>query len=62
MILSEGISLHFISSFLAGFVAVCIGSPFDVLKSRIMDGKISKEGHKIPYKSVLEAFGSLSSE
>ncbi|KAJ2159372.1 hypothetical protein GGF46_003075 [Coemansia sp. RSA 552] len=47
---SEGLPLHFSASFLAGFVATTITSPFDVVKTRIMNA-----GPKSPYKSLPQA-------
>jgi len=35
--MSEGYFLHFICAFSAGFTACCIGSPFDVMKTRMMN-------------------------
>lgn len=58
---SEGFSLYFSCSFLAGFCAVLVGSPFDVLKSRMMDGKLI-DGKKVMYNSIGEAVGSLFKE
>jgi solute carrier family 25 uncoupling protein 8/9 len=34
--MEDGVPLHLISGLGAGFVAVCVGSPVDVVKSRIM--------------------------
>lgn len=34
--LKEGIPLHILSGLGAGFFAVCVGSPVDVIKSRMM--------------------------
>lgn len=31
--------LHFICAFAAGFTATCFGSPFDVVKTRVMQDK-----------------------
>jgi len=57
----EGIGLYFSCSFLAGFCAVVVGSPFDVLKSRMMDGKIV-DGKKVMYGGIGEAVSSLAKE
>lgn len=35
----DGFPLYFISSAAAGFMAILIGLPFDVIKSTLMDGK-----------------------
>ncbi|PIA15103.1 putative mitochondrial dicarboxylate carrier [Coemansia reversa NRRL 1564] len=47
---SEGMPLHFSASFLAGFVATTITSPFDVVKTRIMNA-----GPVSPYKNLAHA-------
>lgn len=57
----EGIPLYFTCSFFAGFIAVLCGSPFDVIKSRMMDGKVVN-GKKMLYGSIFEAVGSLFRE
>jgi len=54
-ILSDGLPLHFLSSGSAGFIATCISSPFDVIKSNIMSGKKLPDGTRVPFKSMLEA-------
>ena len=46
---------------MAGFCAVLVGSPFDVVKSRMMDGRIV-DGKKVMYNSIGEAVGSLFKE
>ena len=53
--------LYFISSFCAGFCAVLCGSPFDVIKSRMMDGKIVGN-KKVLYNSIGEAVQTLFKE
>lgn len=58
-LMSEGLGLHFLSSAGAGFLAVLIGSPADVLKSVVMDGKKLPDGTKVPYSSLGEALGSV---
>ena len=58
---TEGIPLYFTCSFFAGFCAVLCGSPFDVIKSRMMDGKLVN-GKKVLYNSIFEAVGSLYKE
>ncbi|KAJ2806875.1 Mitochondrial dicarboxylate transporter [Coemansia guatemalensis] len=47
---AEGMPLHFSASFLAGFVATTITSPFDVVKTRIMNA-----GPASPYKNLAHA-------
>lgn len=45
---------HCISAFTAGFAATCIGSPFDVVKTRVMQGGIAADG--LPYKGMVDCF------
>lgn len=60
-IMNDGMPLHFVCSGFAGLMAVVFGSPFDVIKSRVMDGKMV-DGQKIPYNSVFEAVRILGKE
>ena len=60
-LMNEGMKLHFVASAMAGFLAVIFGSPFDVIKSRVMDGKLV-EGKKVPYNSIFEAVRLLARE
>ncbi|KAJ1943237.1 hypothetical protein FBU59_002975 [Linderina macrospora] len=53
----EGLPLHFSASFLAGFVATTITSPFDVVKTRIMNA-----GPGSPYKNLLQALVLIAKE
>lgn len=55
---SESFSLFFISSFIAGWVTGSVGSPFDVIKSRMMAGK-DVNGKKVLYKGIGEAVKDL---
>jgi len=43
----DTMQLHFICAFLAGFTATCVGSPFDVVKTRMMN-------KAVPYTGVLD--------
>jgi len=36
--------LHFICAFMAGFNATCFGSPFDVVKTRMMNKGVAYSG------------------
>ncbi|KAJ1666127.1 hypothetical protein IW140_001846 [Coemansia sp. RSA 1813] len=54
---SDGLPLHFSASFLAGFVATTITSPFDVVKTRIMNA-----GPASPYKNLLQAMAVIAKE
>jgi len=47
-------STHCISAFSAGFAATCIGSPFDVVKTRVMQGGKGADG--LPYKGMGDCF------
>jgi len=58
-VMKDGTALHFVSSAMAGFLAVLIGSPADVIKSVVMDGKVLPDGKKVPFNSVGEAIGSV---
>lgn len=60
-LMKDGMGLHFTASALAGLMAVLFGSPFDVIKSRVMDGKLV-DGKKVPYNSILEAVRMLAKE
>ena len=60
-LMNDGMKLHFMASAIAGFLAVIFGSPFDVIKSRIMDGKLV-DGKKVPYNSIWEAVKMLNRE
>lgn len=54
----DGTPLHFLASSFAGLMATIFGSPFDIIKSHIMDGKVVG-GVKVPYDSIWEATTSL---
>ena len=58
----EGFGLHLWSSSWAGTLAVVFGSPFDVTKSRVMNGKMMPDGTTMPYNSLVEAVSSLYKE
>ena len=49
---------HFTSGFMAGFCAVIVGSPVDVVKTRIMNKPVDKQG-KLLYRSAPQAFGKI---
>lgn len=54
--MSDTLSLHFICAFMAGFTATCVGSPFDVIKTRMMN-------RAIPYTGFLDCvFKTLKNE
>jgi len=53
--LNDGIPCHFVSSAFAGFLAVIFGSPFDVVKTRMMNSqKGIGEGYKNPLDCVIK--------
>ena len=52
-LMQDGVPLHLTSGFLAGFCAVCCGSPVDVMKTRIMN---AKKGSGEAYKNVFDCF------
>lgn len=60
-ILSDGNMLYFVSSALAGLMAVAFASPFDVLKSRMMAG-YEVNGKKMLYSSIFAGMTSLYRE
>ena len=51
--MDDGLPLHFISSAVAGFLAVLAGSPAEVMKSRCVDG-MKVDGEIRYYSSVRE--------
>mmetsp|Transcript_71482 Transcript_71482/g.225760 ORF Transcript_71482/g.225760 Transcript_71482/m.225760 type:complete len:302 (+) Transcript_71482:93-998(+) len=73
--LQDGVPCHILSGLGAGFVAVCVGSPVDVVKSRMMGDKdkayksmidcfaktMKNEGPLAFYKGFLPNFGRLGS-
>jgi solute carrier family 25 uncoupling protein 8/9 len=42
--LPDNMGLHFICAFMAGFSACCVGSPFDVVKTRMMNKAVNYTG------------------
>ena len=71
----DGISTHILSGLGAGFMAVCVGSPVDVVKSRMMGAKsgvyaniidcfvktAQRDGVAAFYKGFVPNFGRLGS-
>lgn len=45
--LPDNMSLHILCGFMAGFTATCFGSPFDVVKTRMMS-------KTVPYTGVVD--------
>lgn len=59
--LKDGLLLHFLSSSNAGFVATCVSSPIDVVKSLYMNGKVIN-GKTVAWDSLLETVRHVISE
>lgn len=55
---SDTPSTHCMSAFSAGFAATCVGSPFDVVKTRIMQGSVDAAGKPI-YRGFVHCFGQM---
>jgi len=49
---------HCMSAFSAGFAATCIGSPFDVVKTRVMQGGRDANG-KMLYSGMVDCFAKM---
>ena len=60
--MEDGLKLHFVSSAIAGFIAVIGGSPADVVKSRCIDGIKQKDGSFKPYTNIRQCAGMLYRE
>lgn len=56
--MQDGLLLHFVSSAIAGFIAVVGGSPADVVKSRCIDG-LKVDGKVQYYSSIRECASVL---
>ncbi|KAK5640924.1 hypothetical protein RI129_009471 [Pyrocoelia pectoralis] len=48
--------VHVLSSFCAGFVAACMGTPADVIKTRVMNQPVDSDGRGKLYKSSIDCF------
>jgi len=59
-LLQDGLACHFASAITAGFVATLVGSPADVLKTRIMNQKIGADGVPSEYKNAFDAIVKIS--
>lgn len=53
---------HFSAALTAGFISVAIGSPIDVVKTRIMNSKPDPVTGALPYRSTPHAFMSMARE
>jgi len=58
MFKEDSYMMYFVCSFFTGWMAVSVGSPFDVIKSRMMDGKMV-DGKKVLYSSIGDAVQNL---
>jgi len=56
--LQDGVPCHLLCGTTAGFVATCVGSPADVLKTRIMNQVIQPDGSK-QYKNAFDCIGKV---
>lgn len=52
--LNEGVVLHGVSAIIAGFVATCIASPFDIVRTRYMTQPKNALGKPTVYTSTLD--------
>jgi len=59
-LLQDGLACHFSSALTAGFMATLVGSPADVLKTRIMNQKIGPDGVPTEYKNAFDAISKIS--
>jgi solute carrier family 25 uncoupling protein 8/9 len=58
--MTDNIGLHFICAFMAGFTATCFGSPFDVVKTRMMNKAVHYDGMFDCVKKTLRNDGPLA--
>lgn len=57
--MKEGTILHFTSGFMAGFVATCVASPADVVKTRLMSSPDSYTGVANAFSRMIKEEGPL---
>lgn len=55
-IMKEGVPLHIVSSFTAGFFAASTTSPVDVVKTRMMNQAKDSQGRPKVYKGITDCF------
>lgn len=53
--MEDDLPLHLLSSTNAGFIATVVSSPYDVLKSVYMNGKLKDCGNREPYQNAMAA-------
>ena len=58
--IQDGMPLHFICGFMAGFVATCIASPADVIKTRLMASPDAYSGVVNCFSRMLKEEGAMS--
>jgi len=51
-----GVSTHLSASIMAGFLATIASSPFDVVKSRVMNQPVDAQGRGLRYSSTIDCF------
>lgn len=52
--LGDTLANHFVSSFIAGFVATCAACPIDVSKTRLMNQPFDERGHGKLYRGMVD--------
>ncbi|XP_017079461.1 mitochondrial uncoupling protein 4C [Drosophila eugracilis] len=60
--LEDGLTLRFLSSMCAGFMASVLSCPADVVKSRMMNQPVDASGKNLYYKNSLDCFRKLVKE
>jgi len=55
-IVKDGFPAHLAGSLAAGFVSTLANSPFDVVKSRVMNQPVGPDGHGLVYRGMLDCF------
>jgi Mitochondrial carrier protein len=55
-LLAEGFSLHFTTALIAGFVSAATSSPFDVVKSRVMNQPVGPDGKGLLFTGMIDCF------
>jgi len=58
-LMDEGPALHGVSSVIAGFVTACSTSPFDVVKTRMMNQKKDANGKPLVYRNTIHCIGKI---
>lgn len=58
-LMEEGPALHGVSSVIAGFVTALSTSPFDVVKTRMMNQKKDASGKPLVYRNTIHCIGKI---